>query len=735
MTSRRLFVDLLSENRKRRLWPIALSITGNFFSQIVFAFLVVGVYENRLANGYTTLADIRLEFFKSIAGASSIPVLLILFGFALINALQGFSYLFDTRMSDLYGAIPVKREQIFDSVCLNGVFIFGIPYIICHVLTVAFGVIKGYVTISSIPAYILSAITVLIMYCMVYMICVLAAIMTGHIVVAALAAGTFSVIGIASYYALLFYKQEFFMSYVYENSSDTYQLLSPFTACYMVTSRICNNQEVAYQYAAFPYVGIILLISLVLYVLSRYLIRIRPSEAAGKAIAFSVTKPYIKCIISIVTTLYAGLLFYEIGNQIGGLFFGIISGLILTHAVMETIFAFDFKASFKHFGSLIVTATVTMFIVLSFLFDFFQYDSYLPATSRIESVAISDDFVYSGMVSICKDKEYELNESIGRYKIRTMKLSDIEDVDILSEAGARYCKEHRLEMILGDFSYDGSYGVMDVEDSGERYYNIEFLWHLKDGKTVARSYFVNLDDEDMRNAYGRIFDTKEYKDGSFAIFNAEVGDFDSLQWSDLEGIHDIDIPEADRRELIDALSKDLKNQSFDDVQNERATLEIQLLGKANASRYNYNDTTYSFYVFPSYVNTIAFLEKHGIPARWDEAKDRISVLGVGLYDEEGEGYWETSTNEEVIQLLDAIEVSGLNSANYGLIYQDYEDDSFVYGSLNIPSYGDIFGITIDTKANLPQGLMDEIERVYKISAREDATKGHTGWVSCLSNEG
>jgi hypothetical protein len=50
MTSRRLFADLLKENRKRRLWPIALSVTGNFFAQIVFAFLVIGNYEYRLKN-------------------------------------------------------------------------------------------------------------------------------------------------------------------------------------------------------------------------------------------------------------------------------------------------------------------------------------------------------------------------------------------------------------------------------------------------------------------------------------------------------------------------------------------------------------------------------------------------------------------------------------------------------------------------------------------------------------
>ncbi|MCR5101547.1 MAG: hypothetical protein K6B41_09350, partial [Butyrivibrio sp.] len=203
MTSKRLFVDLCDENRKRRLWPIALSITGNFFAQIVFAFILMSNCEDRLKWDIgVTWAELQSGFFVNVSGLGSIPILLIVFGLALINALNGFGYLFDSRLSDLYGALPVRREKQFDAVCFNGIVIFVIPFVVCHIFTIVVATAKGFVTISSLPLYVLCMLITIILYVLAYMVYVLAAIMTGHVVVAALASGVFTLIGPAVYYGI-----------------------------------------------------------------------------------------------------------------------------------------------------------------------------------------------------------------------------------------------------------------------------------------------------------------------------------------------------------------------------------------------------------------------------------------------------------------------------------------------------------------------------------------------------
>ncbi len=183
MTSKNLFHDILKEDRKRRLWSLALSILANFFALPVFAALCMSIYDQRLIDSLTTLPEVREAFAATVASAGNIPVLLIAGGLALINGLNGMAYLHSRTKTDLYFGLPVKRETIFNAAFVNGILFFVIPYLIFMVITAVFGYARGYFLLGSLPQALFGILYVLIMYISMYALVVLSAIICGNTVV------------------------------------------------------------------------------------------------------------------------------------------------------------------------------------------------------------------------------------------------------------------------------------------------------------------------------------------------------------------------------------------------------------------------------------------------------------------------------------------------------------------------------------------------------------------------
>ena len=213
MTLKRLFVNLLKENSKRRLWTIAMSITANFFAQIVYAILMFGRYSERLATDRTTLDDIRIHFYNNVGGMGNVMVIGITFILPVILALQGYYYLLDSKQTDLYYSLPIKREKLFDINNLCGILVFAIPYLVFNIITVIMGLARGYATFDTILLYPLNALVILLSFIMLYEICTLAVVLTGHIVVAVLGCGVFYLLGAFAYSIFSFLMATFFTSY------------------------------------------------------------------------------------------------------------------------------------------------------------------------------------------------------------------------------------------------------------------------------------------------------------------------------------------------------------------------------------------------------------------------------------------------------------------------------------------------------------------------------------------
>ena len=92
------------------------------------------------------------------------------------------------------------------------------------------------------------------------------------------------------------------------------------------------------------YVTIALAASVLFTVVGCFLYKKRPSEAAGKAMAFPVTMPVIRVILVLLSAFGLGVFFWGLRSSTGWAVFGLICGAVICHCTIEIIYHFDFKS-------------------------------------------------------------------------------------------------------------------------------------------------------------------------------------------------------------------------------------------------------------------------------------------------------------------------------------------------------------------------------------------------------
>ena len=762
MTSKKLFANLLKENSKRRLWPTALSIAGNFFAQIVFAILMMGRYKERLLDGRTVIEDVRADFYRNVAGVHSFPITFIIVVLAFLIALQGYYYLFDSRQTDLYYSLPVRRQRIFDAFNLVGILTFAIPFVICHIIVVIMGFARGYVELGTIPMLIGSAAIIILEYVFFYEVCVLAAVLTGHVVVAALGCAVFFLLGpiVATLKEIMM--QIFFVSYMGSYRRVLYTM-TPFRAVTDMTEAITGKNIKAVEFhlgaALVPFL-IVLAITLGCYVLSRFLVDRRPAEAAGKSMAFEITKPVIKIVMMVVASIGGGLVMYytsEFGNIIIFIF-GMVCGALIVHFVIETIFEFDFKASFGHFGSFFAGALISAAILLICVFDIFGYESWQPMPGRVASVSIADDFAYRNMRcpyyraqdnADLNDTNYPIDNT--EFALANMSLTDIEAVEKLTRKGAiNAVKEHKKARLWGARYYSGQVSYND-EDTLGCPVDMSVKWTLKSGREITRNYTVDLNDQELLDAFGMVYESEEYKLGKVPALSMSPSEVGEISCETVAGDYEKKVNEDIVEGLISAYREDIMNQTFEDITNEVPVLELNLVSEEFNYRYgDYN--RYNIYIYPSFKKTNEYLAKNMMPTSWRDGEEIIkkATLGVQFWDEDDEyshdEYLTISDKKEIANVLDNSFPDYAAYSCGNMKYEVGEDgislsyDDLCYKEVTFTPdvEGDYEGfallIMIREDDSLSQNIKDFC---FPDSSDENETSavrsGTVGWMKCVSN--
>lgn len=577
MTSKNSFWASCIENHKRRIWVWIIAV----LAQLMIYVGVLTVYLSRIrmrnADGiYRTGEEYQNALYQAAKDALAFQdnMLFVLVGLAVIIGVQGFSYLYDRRKVDLYHSVPVNKNKRFVVVYVNGIIIYLTSTLVSLLLGVIVAAIQVAVNSEVMAVIGLGFLWNLLFFIVAYHTVILAVMLTGNQFI------TFCVAGMLLGYESIAYSIIQSLKYSYfETMSSFYVTHEPKLSIiydYDTNIRSFKQSEEVIKMAKglLPYYGKWFILAIVFWVAAWWCYRKRPSEAAGKAIAFVKIEPFVKMAVAVLLGVGLGMWVHNAayGNEMLTAASMAGGGLIIC-AAMEVIYDFDIKSLFKHFVSSGITTLAIVFVFLVFKMDLFGYDDYIPSADEVDGIALNVD--YYGQFW---NENFEYVDA-AKFSEEHMYLQDVEPVLIL--AG-----KSRQE------------DVKDMTDA--RYINV--LYRLKSGKRVGRRFWVDFDDPDNEELLNRIMRTRDFKGGTYQIMTDQNSfeHVNAMTYSN--GATNVALPAEDAQKLREAYVKDMEKFDFSLVINNRPCGQINIRFRFK----NWFGT--SLDVYDSFENTIAYLQ-------------------------------------------------------------------------------------------------------------------------------
>lgn len=575
MTSRNSFWANSKENHKRRIWVWVIAALMQIASYVG----VLTVYLSRIrkwnAEGmYRKAEDYQKALYDAAQDAlgfqdNLIVVVVIL---AFIIGMQGFSYLYDRRKVDMYHSVPVDKNRRFLVVYINGIIIYLATTLASLMAGTVMAAVQHAVTGSVMAAVGLGFLWNLLMFLVLYHTVILTVMLTGNRFITLFAAGIFAL------YEMMIYSLFNNLQYsFFETKDGTYvshqAKLSVITDYINNTWRIKQLEEVKEMAAeALPFYGKWFVLALVLLAAAWLCYRRRPSEAAGKALAFPAIGSVVKVVVVVPAAIGLGMWVYGAGyGDITLTLVTIVAGGVIGSAVMEVVYDFDLKSLFRHPVSSGAAVIGTIAIFFIFKADLFGYDKYVPLESKVESIALMID-TYTDFW----DENFNYVSGAESTE-KNMYIVDAEPVLALAGKAQKENSE-------------------DMEDPRI----VRVLYRLKSGRKVGRKFYVDFANPVNEELLNRIVGTPEYKDGTYQVMTDQRF-FEMVQkmiYSN--GTTEVALPAEDGMKLREAYVRDMEQFDFTLARNNRPCGEIRIQFP--------NWMNYTLSVYDSFENTLAYLK-------------------------------------------------------------------------------------------------------------------------------
>lgn len=629
MTSKNLSFDLMKEELKRRLWALALSMLAFFFALPVTYGLVIS---NNAHSNYLTAVDTLEESTQAVLGYGNPIVVGVVVVIAFICGLSSFYYLHSRKKVDFYHALPVSRKTMFWVNYLGGICIFFFSYVVNLCIATIMSVINGTMNGEMGLVLLQGAVVHTVYFLLIYTVAVLSAILTGNLVVNFLMVLGMSFYGnlVMSIYILSM--DEFFHSFCasYSGIWDYALNLSPITGYIQAIGQMMKTEI----RGGWMYILVPLACMAVLTALSRMLYCRRPSEAAGKALAFERMKLPLKVLVVVPLSLGSGLFFYVLsnGNNRFWYAFGLVVGCVLLHGLMEVIYQFDIHRLFKNLQQMGMCGLLVAVFALVLLFDITGYDSSLPKQENVSSVSL----VVSDMDNYVEyfDEQSSGYQSKEKYLLDEMRLADLDTIyPILENA------------VSTSQSVDGYDGEMP-----ERIDQIYVRMRMKNGRSVTKQYW--LDKQAVKNELNKVFDSAEYKKTAYPILSMSESQIAKIAYGNYEegGVKIMDQTEEERTKLFTTFQKEFQELTAETMETSYPIGWLSF-GTKTMSRITDDgaykmelERRYCYPVYESFTETLAVLKEQGINLKWQISASQ--VLRVVVIDNNGpdEDYsYESST--------------------------------------------------------------------------------------------
>ena len=482
---------LVRDGVRRSLWAVVLSTLTFFMSMLLPSLMEM---QHALENRRDMITSGALSFdveqnwqwsLSSVAdrlGGENALVKIAVFVLAVVVGTVMFAYLHDRRKVDFYHSLPVSREKLYAVNYATGAVCVLVPYLVMRALTMVCAHAMGFGAALGLKTLLGVIVSDMIFFLLLFAMSALATIVCGNTIIALLlqlwvffAPVTVQMLreGLLSLFCKTYGGA---MSTVLNNLR-----LSPAVQYFTVSgTKYSSGMADDFQLAGQSALGLLLVYAAAaafFIVLGMFAFRVRKSERAGTALAFRGLCLPVKVFMCLVMGLVSALGFHLIGGEFW-MWPGLVFGVIIFHAIVEIIYAFDFRALVKHPVQLVVILAAAAAILVGAQNDVLGFDRWLPDESKVTGVKLDAD----------------------RY--------DMSSAEPLNEAGnieaacrlAQLGRETTLDPSLGDTTLDQSHLL---------------TFYMKNGSEV---------DGLLSSMYG----SSEYKAKTRALFRVDIDDCSSV---------------------------------------------------------------------------------------------------------------------------------------------------------------------------------------------------------------
>lgn len=481
-------------------------------------------------------------------------------------AFDFFRYLHSKKQVDFYDSLPARRKEWFAIRIFSACIIFFIPFILNLTFEMIILSAFHYFKVEFIINILWNLACMSLIFLAVMFTGVLAMIMTGHPIVALFGFGVFSAYApILLRFLFPVYAGQYFDTYVLNDSTLQFlNYVSPIGAAIELVDipAYSIRSYIGYWSPEVHCADFIAILILIVFIgiLAYTLFLKRPSESAGRAMAFTKCNSVIRILLVIPLTLYVGLYLSQvasIGEEIW-MVLGFAIGTILLHGIIESIFQFDIRGLWSHKKQMICCFFVSMAIALVFWLDLFGYDKYLPKMEKLESIVLDIDGYY-----------------------------DMSEVD----------------GITGDYLDDAYQFVKTLvpqselsEVDGDNRNAVHVEYRFKSGFIQKRYYFVDI----SKNAelFDTIYASREYKDDICKLYTDDWSTIKTFTLTDGHVEVALHLTEEERDLLCETYIAEYTPFTYTQKDASYSVAYLRI------------DDEYQCFIYPEFEQTIALLNKY-----------------------------------------------------------------------------------------------------------------------------
>lgn len=306
-------------------------------------------------------------------------------------------YVNSRRAVHCYHSLPLTRDALY----VTGSAVQGIYYLVSGLASMLIGTLCIAIRLGIDGEHFGKGMILILAgiggYLVVFSLFQLSGALTGTAIFRFIVAGLIAFLPILLY-ALVILAVGYGMDHIIVDnytSDTTMRLLCPAVNLYYVffaAAREIDSVVAGVSYTnlqALAQVGTLYLTAAVYYGLGYYFHRIRRSELSENSLIWKKLRSIVKYPVIFVGGA-GGALFFRALMGAGGSWtlFGCLCGLILSFLLMNVLIARNTKSMFQGLPGLGATAVVVAVFLAVFMYDVFDFDTFMYPTDKVESVTI-----------------------------------------------------------------------------------------------------------------------------------------------------------------------------------------------------------------------------------------------------------------------------------------------------------------------------------------------------------